>query len=191
MSLPAIEFELSAEQFAMMGYPLLRQGEPLDVILDCGILLPDTVSAGWYAVQREELPTALVRTGRAGYAFSGQINVADITNEDDIETATVTVDCNGVSLRATCAPQDDGRLPYGLWETRYLTGLCRLQGIVHDAFAVPVGETIGVTIWSFKRLILTPGDPNFGVWHESEELLPTPFSYDKVLLDARIHRSNL
>lgn len=191
MALSEIEFELPAEQFAAMGYPQLRQGEPLDVILDGGVLLPDPATQGWYAVQPEELPAKLVRVGRGAYAFSGRISEADITKDDGLETAVVTVACGEVSLRVTCAPQDDGHLPYGVWETRYLGGLCRLQGIVEDDFAAPIGTTVGVTLWGVRRLILTPGDPNFGVWHESNELLPTPYIYDKVLLDARIHRLTL
>ena len=191
MALTEIEFEFPAEQFAGLGYPQLRQGEPMDVILDGGVLLPDPAAQAWYAVQPEELPAKLICVGRGLYAFSGQISEADITKDDGMETAVVSVDCGEVSLRVTCGPDEEGRLPYGLWETRYLGGLCRLQGLVDDDFAAPVGTTVGVTLWSVKRLILTPGDPNFGMWHESNELLPTPYIYDKILLNARIHRLTL
>ena len=104
-------------------------------------------------------------------------------------TAALVVQCGAAPVRVMCAPQQDGRLPYGTWETRYLVGTGRLYGLAEEDFAVGVGEQIGVTIWGFNRLVLTPGDAAFGQWHESTELLPTPFTYDRVLVTVRIHRS--
>jgi hypothetical protein len=60
---------------------------------------------------------------------------------------------------------------------------------VEEDFSIGVGERIGVTIWSFNRLILGPGDPAFGQWHESTELPPSPFIYDRVVVTARIHHT--
>ncbi len=56
MPLDEIEFELSAEQYAAMGYPGLRQGQPLTVLLDGGLLLPEAGALTWYSVQKEPLP---------------------------------------------------------------------------------------------------------------------------------------
>ena len=50
---------------------------------------------------------------------------------------------------------------------------------------------MGVTLWSFRRLSLTPGDPFFGHWHDTSELLTSPFAYDRVLVTARLHRKGL
>lgn len=215
MALTPIEFELSAEQFARMGYPRLRQGEPLSVVLDAGVLLPNDPSAdAWFTVQQEPLPTRFEQVWRAAYAFTGQIEEADILgglfewNEasasDDAEreaalseavdseqTATLLVNCSGVPLRVTCAPNEDGRLPFGTWESRHLTGVGRLHGIVDDAFESSISQPVGVTLWSFRRLMLTPGDPFFGQWHESSELLDTPFHYDRVVIEARLHRKGV
>ncbi len=191
-----IEFDLSAEQFERMGYPQLTQGQPLSVILDAGVLLPDVRAEAWFAVQPEPLPPRFTQVWRAAYAFSGQIQAADIVKEAGEngageQTATLVVECDGVPLRVTCAPQADGRLPYGTWETRWLTGLGRLSGIVEDDFSSPIGESVGVTAWNFRRLVLTPGDPKFGEWHESSELLSTPFRYDRVVVEARLHRRSV
>ena len=49
----------------------------------------------------------------------------------------------------------------------------------------------GVTIWGFQRLVLQPGDPLFGQWHESTELLPLPLHYDRVVVVARVHRARI
>lgn len=191
MTLAEIEFELSAEQFARMGYPQLRQGEPLSVILDGGILLPDVGAERWYSVQSEPLTAKLVQVGRALYAFTGRIIEADIVKEEGMQTATLIVDCGQTKIRVTCGPGDDGRLPDGVWETRTITGLCHLQGIVEDDFVAPVGETVGVTIWGFRRLLLTPGDVKFGEWYQSDDLLPAPYSYDRLMVIAHLHRSLL
>ncbi len=129
--------------------------------------------------------------GRGLYAFAGQIEQADIVKAEGLETAALIVQCGAPPVRLICGPQADGTLPYGTWETRYAAGTGRLYGVVEEDFAVGVGERIGVTIWSFQRLILTPGDVAFGQWHESIELPPTPYSYDRVLVTARIHRGRM
>jgi hypothetical protein len=98
------------------------------------------------------------------------------------------VTCGAIPIRLTCAPQADGRLPYGAWETRYLTGYGRLQGIVEDDFATAVGTTVDVIIWGFQRLILTPGDPVIGEWRATDLLTPTPYLYDRLFITARLHR---
>jgi hypothetical protein len=187
MTLAEIEFELPALQHEWMGYPTLKQGEPLTLSLDTGILSPDSAVEGWYTVQLEPLPAQFVQVGRAIYAFSGQIRAADLLKAEGVETAALLVDCGAVILRVYGAPQEDGRLPYGAWETRYLAGYSRIYGVVEEDFSTPIGHPIGVTIWGFRRLTLRPGDPLFGQWHESSELLSTPYQYDRVLISARLH----
>jgi hypothetical protein len=191
MALAEIEFELSPQQFEMMGYPHLRQGQPLDVQLQTGELLPEPGADGWYAVRPEALTPQLVQLGRGLVAFAGQISQAELVKDEGLETAALVVACGVAPLRVLCAPQEDGTLPYGTWETRYVAGSGRLYGLVEEDFAVGVGERIGVTIWSFQRLILSPGDPAFGEWHESVELLPSPYRYDRVVVTARIHRRGI
>lgn len=191
MALTEIEFELPARQYELMGYPGLKQGEPLDILLDAGVLLPDPAASAWFTVQPEALPARLVRVGPAMYAFTGRILAADFTNEDGMETATLLVDCGEAPLRVTCAPQEDGRLPYGTWETRTLTGVAHIQGIVEDDYATAIGRSVGVTLWGFHRLVLRPGDALFGQWHESDELLPLPYAYDRLVVQARLHRLRL
>jgi hypothetical protein len=188
MALTEIEFELSPQQFEMMGYPHLQQGQPLDVQLQTGELLPEPGADAWYAVRPERLSPQLIQVGRGLYAFAGQIEQADIVKEEGLETAALVVQCGAAPVRLLCAPQADGTLPYGAWETRYAAGIGRLYGLVEEDFSVPVGERIGVTIWSFRRLVLTPDDPAFGQWYESIELLPTPYRYDRVVVTAHIHR---
>jgi len=191
MALPEIEFELSAYQYELMGFPGIRQGEPLSVVLDAGVLLPDVSAESWFVVQKEVLPTQFVRVCPALYAFAGQIVEAELVMEDDEQTAVLLVDCGIVRLRVTCAPQADGRLPYGTWETRHLSGIGRVQGIVEDEFKTGIGHPTNVTVWRLQRLILRPGDPLFGQWHESVELLPLPLHYDRVIVTARIHRERI
>lgn len=191
MPLTEIEFELSPHQFEMMGYPHLRQGQSLDVQLQTSEALPEPGTDAWYAVRPEPLQPQLIAVGHGLYAFAGQIEQADIVKEEGLETAALVVQCGAAPVRVMCAPQADGTLPYGTWETRYLAGTARLYGLVEEDFSVGVGERIGVTIWSFRRLILTPGDPAFGQWHESIEVPPTPYLYDRVLVTARIHRPRL
>src|SRR5689334_23006604 len=116
MALTEIEFELPAQQYASMGYPGLKQGEVLTIILDAGVLLPDPAADGWFTVQQPPLPARFKQVGAATYAFSGQIQEADIIKEAGEESATLLVLCGGVPLRVTCAPQADGRLPFGTWE---------------------------------------------------------------------------
>jgi len=189
--LTEIEFDLPALQFELMGYPPIKQGHSLAVVLDAGVLSPGPVGTSWFVVQKEPLPHRFEQVGRAAYAFSGQIVEADIVNDAGVETATVLIKAGDVTFRATCAPGVDGRLPYGTWETRTIIGLAQFQGIVEDDFASPIGEPVGVTVWRFRRLVLTPGDPLFGVWHESEELPPVPYQYDRVLVVGKIHRRRL
>jgi hypothetical protein len=185
---PELEFELSAEQYEMMGFPGLQQGESLTLTLDAGVLLPDPAAEAWFAVQKEPLPALFKRVAPATYVFAGQIQAAEIVKNDGEESAALSVDCGGVPVRVTCAPQADGRLPYGTWETRYLTGYGRIQGIVEDDYTITVGKTVDVIVWSFQRLVLTPGDPLIGEWRESETLAPAPYRYDRVIIKARPHR---
>ena len=188
MALTEIEFELSPRQHELMGYPWLRQGQPLSVLLDAGVLLPEPSIFGWFVVQPEPLTAQLLVVGRGVAAFAGQINAADLVKSPDGESATVLVDCGVARVRVACAPQPDGFLPFGTWETRYLIGHGPLYGIVEDDYASPIGETSEVTIWHFHRLVLTPGDPHFGKWLTTDDLLPSPSRYDRVIVTARIHR---
>lgn len=189
--LTEIEFDLPALQFELMGYPPIKQGHSLTVTLDAGVLSPDLAEPFWFVVQKEPLLHRFEHVGRAVYAFSGQIVEADIVKEDGVETATVLIKAGDVTFRATCAPDVDGRLPYGTWETRTITGLARFQGIVEDDFASPIGAPVSVMVWRFRRLVLTPGDPLFGAWHESDDLLPVPYRYDRVLVVGKIHSGRL
>ena len=61
LPLPEIEFELTAYQYEMMGFPGLKQGEPVSVVLDAGVLLPDVSAESWFTVQKETLPSQFVR----------------------------------------------------------------------------------------------------------------------------------
>jgi hypothetical protein len=167
----------------------LQQGQPLDVQLQSSELAPEPGADAWYFVRAEPLAPQLIQVGRGIYAFAGKIEQADIVREEGFETAALVVQCGVAPVRLLCAPQDDGTLPYGTWETRYVVGTGRLYGIVEEDFSVPVGERIGVTIWGFQRLILAPADPAFGQWYESVELLSTPYQFDRVLVRARIHRN--
>jgi hypothetical protein len=191
MALAEIEFELPAAQFAAMDYPHLQQGQPLTLQLETTMLLAEAGGDGWYAVQKEPLPTQFVQVGRAFYAFAGQITQAELEQDDDVESATLLVQCGDVALRVVCGPQEDGKLPFGTWETRYLTGYGRVLGIVEDDFTTAVGEQVGVTIVQVRRLCLAPGDPNFGRWVEAHELLPAPYLYDRVLITASLHRKTI
>jgi hypothetical protein len=188
MTLPEIEFELPALQYQRMNYPGLKPGELLTVILDAGVLLPDPAAPSWFTVQKEPLPSRFQQVGPALYAFTGQIKAADIMKEGGEESATLLVACGDVPLRVTCAPQEDGRLPYGTWETRYLTGYGLIQGIVEEEFTTSIGQPVDVTIWNFRRLVLTPGDAVFGEWYKTDQLTPTFYPYDRVLVTARLHR---
>jgi len=195
MPLQEIEFELSAYQQEMAGFPSIVLGQPLTLILDGGVLLPDVGAANWYAVTPDPLPQRFVRTGPATYAFCGKIVEAELEKEGEgteaIESAVLLVECNGVPLRVTCAAQSDGMLPFGTWETRTISGHALVAGLLEDDFASGIGETIGVSAWGVKRLVLTPGDPHFGEWIESESLLPTPIGLDRIVVTARIHRRTI
>lgn len=191
MSSTEIEFVLSASQFALMDYPGLTQGRSITITLDGGVLLPDVAAESWFAVQKESVASRFVKIGPAMYAFAGQITEANLFSEDDEQTAVLLVMCGEIPLRVICAPQDDGRLPFGTWETRYISGLCRLQGIMEDDFATGIGQTVEATVWNTRRLILTPGDPKFGDWHETTELSTSPYRYDLVLITTRLHRKSI
>jgi hypothetical protein len=191
MTLTEIEFELTPQQFEWMGYPQLQQGQALDVQLETSLLLPEAGGEAWFTVRPEALADRLVQVGRATYAFAGQITEADLQRQAEMESAALIVPCGGVPLRVLCAPQADGKLPYGTWETRYLVGTSRLYGVVEEDFSIGVGERVGVTLWSFRRLILGPGDSAFGEWYESTELLPTPYAFDRVVVTARVHRARV
>lgn len=190
MSLPEIEFELSAEQYGLLGYGGLQQGQSLTLTLDGGILLPDPAASFWFAVQPDPLPKVFRAIGPAIYAFSGQIDEADIEYGRE-QLAYLSVDCGDLFLRVTCAPGDDGQLPYGTWETRHIAGVAAVQGLLEENFEIGVGRNQDVTLWHFRRLILRPGDANFGGWHESVELPPAPFQYDRVYVTARLHRRTI
>ena len=103
-------------------------------------LLPEAGTEAWYSVRKEPLPAQLVQVGRAHYAFAGQIAQAEIVKDEGLETAALVVQCGGAPVRVMCAPQADGTLPYGTWETRFAAGLGRLYGLVEEDFSVGVGE---------------------------------------------------
>lgn len=187
MPLPEIEFELPASQYALMGYPGLTQGQVLSVSLDGGVLLPDPGAERWYAVQPDPLEKRFVRVSPGVYAFAGQIIEADIEYGRE-QLAYLAADCGQVVLRVACAPKEDGQLPYGTWETRYIAGLAAVQGIVEDSYEAPVGRTLDVTVWSVRRLCLRPGDVTFAEWQETLDLQPAPYVHDRVYILARLHR---
>lgn len=187
MPMTEIEFDLSPVQFALMGYPRLQQGHTLTLQLESRVLAPDG-DEFWYHVQAEELAPQLVRVGRGLYAFAGQIQEAYINKSDGYESAVLLVQCGEIPLRLHCGPQPDGRLPYGTWETRYVTGYSTVAGVVEESFEIPIGKQVTVTLWSFRRLVLAPGDAKFGEWHESDDLLPVPYQFDRVVVTARVHR---
>lgn len=188
--LPQIEFELSAEQFELMGFPRLQQGLPLTAVLDGGVLLPEPGPEPWYAVQKESLQPRLTQIGPALYAFAGQIIEADIEYGPE-QMAVLVVDCGIIALRVACAPGSDGTLPQGTWETRYMAGFAPVQAIVEESFTPPVGRTVDLSMWGFRRLLLTPGDDAFGTWHTSSEIPPTPYTCDRLLIEARVHRQGI
>ncbi|MBI1298122.1 hypothetical protein GC175_24575 [bacterium] len=190
MSLTEIEFELSAEQYALLEYRKLQQGQSFTVTLDGGVLLPDLAATFWFAVQPEALTPAFQAVGPSIYAFAGRIEEAEIEYGRE-QLAHLSINCGSVFLRVTCAPGDDGQLPDGTWETRYIAGIAPVQGLFEENFELAVGRNIDVTLWGFRRLVLTPGDLNFGRWHESVELAPTPFTHDRVYVKARIHRQTV
>ncbi len=188
--LPQIEFELSAEQFALMGFPRLQQGLPLTAVLDGGVLLPEPGPDPWYAVQKGSLTPRFTQIGPALYAFAGQIVEADI-EYGSAQMAVVVVNCGIVTLRVACAPNDDGVLPEGTWETRYAAGFAPVQAIVEESFSSPVGRTVDLSMWGFRRLLLSPNDSAFGTWHPSSEIPPAPFTSDRLLIQARVHRQGI
>jgi hypothetical protein len=190
MTLPEIEFELSAEQFALLDYKVLQQGQAFSLTLDGGILLPDPGASSWFEVQPEPLPKIFHKIGPALYAFSGRIDDAEIEYGRE-QLAYLSVDCGNLFLKITCAPGEDGQLPYGTWETRYITGVAAVQGLFEENFEIGVGRNVNVTLWHFRRLILRPGDPNFGHWHESVELPSNPFRHDRIYVTARLHRQGI
>jgi len=186
-----IEFELPAVQHELMGHVGFNQGEPVTVTLESDVLVADPAASGWFAVQKEALPMRFVLVGPATYAFTGQIMAAELEKSDGGETAVLLVQCGDIPVRVICGPNDDGRLPFGTWETRYLTGVSRLHGIIEDDFQTAIGKSLDVTIWQLRRLVLAPGDPVFGQWYETDALPPTPYHYDRVIVQCRLHRSRL
>lgn len=191
MPLTEFEFELAAEQYQLMGYPGLTQGESLTVELETELLLPEPGAENWFAVQQEAVAPRFMSVAPATYAFSGQIVEAEIIREDEQESAVLLVNCGEFPLRVHCGPGLDGRLPYGTWETRYLVGVSRVQGIIESDFSTSIGQSVGVIIWGFRRLVLAPGDPVFGQWHESDTLHASPFTFDRVIVTARLHRNRM
>ncbi len=103
-----IVFELSASQYELMGYPVLRQGHSLDLILDAGLLFPEADAPNWYHVRPEPLTPCLSHVARGRYAFAGQIQEAEIEKVDGEEEAILLVDCGDVPIRVVCAAQEDG-----------------------------------------------------------------------------------
>ncbi len=188
MALTEIEFELPAEQFELISFPNLQQGQFMTVQLETDVVSPDWALPSWYAVQKEHVEPRFVHVGPSQYAFAGQISDANIMDIEGGASALLIVQCGDIPLRVLCAPKEDGQLPYGTWETRHISGLSRISAIIEDDYMSPVGEQVDVTIWSFRRLVLRPGDAQFGRWHESTELVPTPYRHDRVLVTARVHR---
>ena len=186
-----LEFELPAFQYELTGYAGMKQGEPLTVTLESDVLVPDPAASGWFAVQKEPWPVRFEHIAPATYAFTGQIVAAELETADDTETATLLVQCGDIPIRVICAPAEGGRLPFGTWETRYLTGVSRLHGLIEDDFHTAIGQSVDVTIWQFRRLVLTPGDAVFGQWYETALLPPTPYRYDRILIQSRLHRPRL
>lgn len=186
-----LEFELPAFQHELTGYAGMQQGEPLTVTLESDVLAPDPAATGWFMVQKEPLPVRFIQIAPATYAFTGQIVAAELEKADGTETAILLVQCAEIPIRVLCAPEEGGRLPFGTWETRYLTGVSRLHGLIEDDFHTAIGRSVDVTIWQFRRLVLTPGDAVFGQWYETDRLPPTPYRYDRVLIQSRLHRTRL
>ncbi len=108
MSLPEIEFELSALQYELMGYPGLTQGQSLTLTLDAGVLLPESTADSWFTVQQAALPLQLQHVGPAQYAFAGQIVAAELFKQDGADTGVVVVNCGAAPVRVTCGPREDG-----------------------------------------------------------------------------------
>src|SRR5690554_1297922 len=108
MALAEIEFELTAQQFALMDYPRLAQGQSLDLQLETGVLLPEPGAEAWFTVQKEPLAQRFVQVMRAQYAFTGPIREAEIADEEEVQTAHLLVQCGDIPLRVTCGPHEDG-----------------------------------------------------------------------------------
>ncbi len=93
MALTEIEFELTAGQFEAMGYPALRQGQPLTLVLDGGLLFPDAGAESWFTVQKEPVTSLLEQVGPALYAFQGQSTAAQLFKDAGDEHALLTGQC--------------------------------------------------------------------------------------------------
>ena len=106
-----IVFELSASQYELMGYPVLRQGHSLDLILDAGLLFPEVDAPNWYKVRPEPLTPCLSHVARGRYAFAGQIQEDELEKVDGGEEAILLGDCGDVSGSVGCSAQADGALP--------------------------------------------------------------------------------
>lgn len=186
-----VEFELSATQHEKLGPVTLSQGQPIELTLETSVLLPDPSSESWFTVQPDPITPRFERVSPGTYAFSGKIQDAEIENEDGDQIAFLLVACSNVQFRVICGPGADGRLPWGTWESRYLTGVSRLHGLIEDDYATSIGHTFGATIWQVSRLILTPGDLLFGQWHHGSELTAAPYSYDKIFITSRLHKGTI
>jgi len=127
----------------------------------------------------------------SGFAAMKQGEPLTVTLESDTLLPDPAANSWLVPLRVTCAGDQSGRLPFGTWETRFLTGVSRIHGLLEDDFHTAIGQSIDVTIWNFRRLSLTPGDAVFGQWHESDVLMPTPYHYDHIVIECRLHRNRV
>ncbi len=153
MALTEVEFELSAGQFDLMGYPHLRQGQPLVLQLETGVLLPDPAAEAWYAVAKEPMPERFVRVGRAQYAFAGQIEAAETMQHDDVETATLIVRCGEIPLASTALHRRMAGFPMAhgkrdIWRATaaYMVWPRKISRWGRAARSA--------TFWSFRRLVL-------------------------------------
>ncbi len=188
MPLPEIEFELPSSQLDRMGHPPLHQGQPLSLVLDGGVLLPDPEAEFWYTVFEARRPGRLVRLGVGLYAFRGIVVEAALEYGPE-QHGILAVDCGPVVIRVTCAPQADGTLPHGTWETRSMAGLVHLRGLLEDSYPGGIGPVTGVTVSRFRRLVLEPTDPHFGEWHEEVALPALPVAAGhRIYAVARVHR---
>ncbi|MEZ4580969.1 MAG: hypothetical protein R3A10_04845 [Caldilineaceae bacterium] len=61
------------------------------MLLDGGILFPEAGAQNWYTVQKEPLSPAFVLTRRL--RLYGADCRVDIVKQDDVQSATVLVDC--------------------------------------------------------------------------------------------------
>ena len=76
MALTEIEFELSPQQFEMMGYPHLQQGSRWMCSWRAGELLPEPGRGCVVCGAPGAVVAAADPGGRAAYAFAGQIDAS-------------------------------------------------------------------------------------------------------------------